>query len=45
MAGIIFFILAILCVIFKWKILGLLLCFFLVLGILIAEIKGIEGSK
>ena len=42
MAGIIFFILAILCVMFKWKVVGTLLCLFIVLGILIAEIKGIE---
>lgn len=36
---------SILCVIFKWKLLGTLLCLFIVLGILYAEIKGIEGGK
>lgn len=45
MVGLIFIILAILCVLLKWKLLGTLLCLFLVLGILIAEIKGIEGGK
>ena len=35
----------ILCAIFKWSILGTLLCLVIVLGVLYNEIKGIEGGK
>ena len=45
MAGLIFIILTILCVLFKWKLLGTLLCLVIVLGVLYSEIKGIEGGK
>ena len=38
-------ILGILCAIFKWSILGALLCLVIVLGVLYNEIKGIEGGK
>ena len=45
MIGIIFFILAILCVIFKWQILGAILCLIIALSVLYTEITGIEGKK
>ena len=45
MLGWLFIIFMILCIIFKWQLLGTLGCLVVVLIVLYNEIKGIEGSK
>lgn len=45
MVGLIIFIFAILCAVFKWQLLGTILCLIIVLSVLYAEIKGIEGKE